>query len=218
MKALAIDSVSSILTVAAKNEDRIASLTLDVGIHQSEVILTMIKTVLDEAKLNPKELQFASLCSGPGSFTGLRLAYAALKAIQTAANIPVYSFETLTAYSKDFSWFKGIVLPVLDARRDRFYISFYEHETKIAGPLDINIEEIVKYLPEEKNVLAVGPGSELLRIKLHSINPKINCYCTPKNYNCTETLLTLGKECFDNSEKGIETFEGPFYIRDEHGD
>ncbi len=74
MKALAIDSVSSTLTVLAKNEDRFASLSLDAGIHQSEVILTMIKTVMEESHLNPKDLDFASLCSGPGSFTGLRLA------------------------------------------------------------------------------------------------------------------------------------------------
>ena len=218
MKALAIDSVSSTLTVAAKNEDRMASLTVDAGIHQSEVILTMIKTVLEESKLTAEDIEFAVLCSGPGSFTGLRLAYAALKALQTAYKIPVYAFETLSTYAKEFKNFKGIVLPVLDARRDRFYISFFENGKCISGPLDIGIDEVVKNLAEEKDILAVGPGCELLKRKLSEIKPSINCICGVKNYNCSESLLQLGKEAYDNAEKGIETFDGPFYIRDEHGD
>ena len=48
MKALAIDSAVSKMTIAAKNDDKFVTLTLDIGMRQSEKILPAIDYVLKE--------------------------------------------------------------------------------------------------------------------------------------------------------------------------
>ena len=82
MKALALDTAISCITIAAKNDDNLASLVLDIGMRQSEKLLPAIDYVLSQADLKPGELDYTVLCEGPGSFTGLRLGFAALKAIE----------------------------------------------------------------------------------------------------------------------------------------
>ena len=79
MKALALDTSISCIQIAAKNDDKIASLVLDIGMRQSEKLLPSIDFVLKQAELEPGDLDYTALCQGPGSFTGLRLAFAALK-------------------------------------------------------------------------------------------------------------------------------------------
>ena len=81
MKALCVDSASSRMTVSAKNEEDCVSLTLDIGPSQSQELLPAIDYVLNKTGLKPQDLDYMALCKGPGTFTGLRLAFAALKAI-----------------------------------------------------------------------------------------------------------------------------------------
>ena len=80
MKALAVDSTTSCISFAARSGDKTALLSLDIGMHQSEKILEGIQYVLAQCSLRAEELDYTALCAGPGTFTGLRLAFSALKA------------------------------------------------------------------------------------------------------------------------------------------
>lgn len=218
MKALAIDSVSTCLTITAKNGELTASMTLDVGIHQAEYIITMIENVLRETSLSVKDLEFCVLCSGPGSFTGLRLGFSALKALETVSKCPIYGIETMEAYAKDFLFWQGILIPVLDARRDRFYLSIYEDGILKEDKLDIDLKAILSKIDITKPILTVGPGSTLLTKQILEINPSAKINYVPLSYNCCSSLLEIGETMFKNNEKSIEAYEGPIYIRNEHGD
>lgn len=157
MKALALDTAISCIQIAAKNDGYLASLTLDIGMRQSEKLLPAIDYVLKQAGLTPGELDYTVLAQGPGSFTGLRLGFAALKAIELfgglkdgadhelalqdmnaaqgkkAANsrIPLYGINSLDAYAWPFMDFDGIVLPVIDAHKEKFYAKAFLNGTEI---------------------------------------------------------------------------------------
>ena len=75
MKALAIDTSLTRITICAKNEDKVSYLVLDIGMKQSEKLLPSIEFVLSQVELKLEELDYTVLCKGPGSFTGLRLAF-----------------------------------------------------------------------------------------------------------------------------------------------
>lgn len=217
MKALAIDSSSQFLTVYAQNDNLTCSMTLDIGVKQVEYILSMIENVLNEITLKPQDLQFTALCTGPGSFTGLRLGFAALKAIQTSCKVPVFGIPTLEALAQDFLWYEGMVIPCLDARRNRFYVSLFENNKQIEGPLDIDANQIYEKIKDKKNVLLVGSGAELLKTQLKELNEKLSVNCISNSHNSGKSLIYLASKKFENNEKTIESYEGPYYIRDEHG-
>lgn len=173
MKALALDTAISCIQIAAKNDDYLASLTLDIGMRQSEKLLPAIDYVLKQADLTPGDLDYTVLTQGPGSFTGLRLGFAALKAIelfggtkaadenssqaQKAAGrskIPLYGINSLDAYAWPFMDFDGIVLPIIDAHKDKFYAKAFLNGTEILPCDDWDLRALEEKLLQDQKLAA----------------------------------------------------------------
>ena len=153
MKSLVIDAAASCITIAAKNDEFKASLSLDLGQKQSQKLLPAIDYVLSQLELKPADFDYTALTSGPGTFTGLRLAFSALKAIELAANVPVYAVPTLDVYSYPFKNFDGLVVSVIDAKKDQFFASIYENGIQIMEAADTTAEFVASKLSKEKKLI-----------------------------------------------------------------
>lgn len=57
--------------------------------HGSQVLLPLIKKILDSNKLDTRDITGVEVETGPGSFTGLRVGVAVANAFGFALNIPV---------------------------------------------------------------------------------------------------------------------------------
>lgn len=214
MKALAIDSAGSCMSIAARNDDKEVLLSVNIGMRQSEKILPSIIKVLDEAELNPQELNFTCLCSGPGSFTGLRLSFAALKALQLSSSAPIYGIPTLYALSRPFKAWQGAVIPVIDAKKHRFYTALYRNGIECLKPCDIPSKEIIFHIDKEEKVLCTGPDAELFIDEIMSVRPDISIVRLNVHSSTTAfTLLDAAYEMYCRSDKPLEVYEGPVYIR-----
>ncbi len=214
MKALAIDSSVNCISFAACNDNKHATISLDIGMRQSEKLLTSIQYVLSQVELEPKDLDFTVLCEGPGSFTGLRLGYAALKALELAHNIPIFAIPTLQAIAHPYSTWKGAVLAVIDAKKSRFYASIYRNGEMTVEPIDASPEDILNLLDKEESVLVVGSDAELFAEKALAVRAEQDLRIfLPVNKNTTLTLLELGNKKFLNKEEPIKDYDGPLYIR-----
>jgi tRNA threonylcarbamoyladenosine biosynthesis protein TsaB len=214
MKALAVHSATNCITFIAKNIDKKAILSLDVGMHQSEKVVPGIQYVLEQVGLTPAELEFTSLCLGPGSFTGLRISFAALKAFELAYKVPVYGIPTLETFFYPFKEFKGAILPVIDAKKDCFYASVYRSGIEITEPMDADINTIASLLDPEEQIIAIGYDAEYFKECLHTIRPGQDIITfTFTDSGIAEALLEIGNQRFLNKEKGLQEYEGPVYIR-----
>ncbi|MDR3284461.1 MAG: tRNA (adenosine(37)-N6)-threonylcarbamoyltransferase complex dimerization subunit type 1 TsaB [Treponema sp.] len=212
MKALAIDSAAKTLTVAAKNEDLRASVSLEAGSRQSEKLPGAIIYVLEQAELAPESLAYAALHKGPGAFTALRIAFAALKAVRLAHQCPLYAVPTLEAFAFPFAFWPGAVVPALDAKRLRFYAAVYRRGAECSPAGDWPPEEIRVLLDPEERVLTVGPDAALLRDTLRGLQPgmDVSAYTT---LNAVEGLFALAERKISAGEKPLGDWEGPEYIR-----
>ena len=88
MKALAIDSSITQLTIAAKNNEHIVTGIYDIGMKQSDTLLSAIEYIMNAASLLVNDVDYLVFTHGPGSFTGLRLSLSALKAIALGPSRP----------------------------------------------------------------------------------------------------------------------------------
>lgn len=214
MKALAIDSSATCIIFHAVNEDKSAKLSLDIGMHQSEQMLPSIQRVLDYVDLKAENLEFCTLCQGPGSFTGLRLSYSALKAFTLAFGTPIYAVPTLEAAALPYHAFPGAVVAVLDAKKHRYYASIYRNGVENTPPMDAELDEILKMLDPEERILAVGSGADLFSDCARTAAPQFNISTySPQSYDYTDQLLFLAQKKFAAKEKALEEYEGPVYIR-----
>ena len=228
MKALALDTAISCIQIAAKNDDYLASLTLDIGMRQSEKLLPAIDYVLKQADLTPGDLDYTVLTQGPGSFTGLRLGFAALKAIelfggtkaadenssqaQKAAGrskIPLYGINSLDAYAWSFMDFDGIVLPIIDAHKDKFYAKAFLNGSEILPCDDWDLRAL------EEKVLAASESLSQDQ-KLAAKETILVCGLEAKTFvdACKENGLFKGKKIIAQRGRAI-SLESLFALAEE---
>lgn len=213
MKALAIDSAVTRLSIAAKNDDKTVSAVYDIGMKQSETILPAIDYVLSKAGFAPAELDYTVLCAGPGSFTGLRLAFAALKAVEHAENIPLYGIPTLEAYAQPYRKLPFPVVSVVDAKKDKFYAAVYDGGQELLPAGDYEIARITDVLKDKKELIICGPDAEMFSERTAEFINTGKVYVMPFTEVTTDALFALAEQRMSQNISPLKDFDGPVYLR-----
>ncbi len=91
----------------------------------SAQLVPQISALLSKHKFDKKEIGGFVVVSGPGSFTGLRVGLAAVKALAEVLVKPIAAVSLLDAVAAA-SEFQGDILAALDAGRQQVYVSEYE--------------------------------------------------------------------------------------------
>lgn len=213
MKALVIDAAASCMTIAAKNDDIKATLSLDMGQKQSQKLLPAIDYVLSQVELKSLELDYTALTSGPGTFTGLRLAFSALKAIELAGNIPVYGVPTLNCYAEPYKTFDGLVVSVIDAKKDQFFAAVFENGNSVMEASDTSAETVAKKLDANKKILLCGPDAAIFAEELKKINSSFNLVVYGSSPFPTESLFSIAEKMMEEKKEPLADYDGPVYLR-----
>ncbi len=217
MNALSIDCSVSKISIAAKKDNKLVKVTLDVGIKQSEKLLPAIDYVMAEAELKANDLDYSAVTIGPGTFTGLRLGLSALKAINLAYNVPVYGIPSLEAYQWPYrkltASLKTIVLPLLEEKEDEYFYAHYESGKLLTEITSAPYEEIIKSFDPEITVLTCGPGALHFTESVNENFPlyKINCFA-PEN-DCCESLFQIAENMIETKQPPLQDYDGPLYFR-----
>ena len=219
MKALAIDCAVSRLTIAAKNEGKTCTCIYDIGMKQSEILVPSIEYVLSKVDLTSANLDYTVLTEGPGSFTGLRLGFSALKAIELAYNIPVYGISSLKAYEYSFA---GLGLPIvtgIDANKDKFFARISDkYGNELLKDGDYEIEQIANELKDFNTIIAAGPDGFKLKKSLEENYPSqtntLNIIIPGTSQCTTDALFTLAEKHITAGKPSLKDYDGPVYLRE----
>ena len=171
MRILGFDTSAKAASVAlSENGKLISEFYLDSGFTHSETVLPMAKAVLDAARIAPADVDLFAVNYGPGSFTGLRIGIAAVKALGMSLEKPCAAVSTLEALAYNMQSAGGVICAAMDARCNQVYTAFFESDGKSISRLcedravstDELFEDIKKYVAEEgEKVWLVGDGAAL---------------------------------------------------------
>ena len=137
-------------------------ISIDAGFRHAERVMSAVEYCVAEAGLKPVELDLLACAGGPGSFTGLRIGMATIKGLSLGLGKPFVAVPTLDAIAADWEGSSGIVVPVIDARRSRFYFAIYDKGRLVAGPFDDGLARLIALTQAYPEVLFVGPDADLL--------------------------------------------------------
>lgn len=132
----------------------------------AEALMPMIAEVMEEAGLDFSALDLIAAMTGPGSFTGVRIAIAAARGLALVTPAKLYGADSLTVMARS-ARSAGVVgdgpfAVAVDARRGMLYLGLYnETDRKLDGPLLVSPDDAVPLLPNELRT-AVGSGGSLL--------------------------------------------------------
>lgn len=167
MKILALEASAVAASVAVVTDDRVVGeFFLDVGKTHSQTLLPMVESLLLSTDTTLAEVDFLAVSTGPGSFTGLRIAIAAVKGLALGADKPCVGVSSLAALAYNLQGFCGTACAVMDARCGQVYTALFALDggevTRKCPDMAISLDELGKMLmAEEKTVFLVGDGAVL---------------------------------------------------------
>lgn len=172
MNYLGIDTSGKNLTVIISyNGKDIVFDDENCGVRHSERLMPLIENLLVENKVSLKEMDFFACCVGAGSFTGIRIAVATVKALAMAngkKGLGVTSFDCL-AYNKK----NGNNLAVIDAGHDGYYVAGYSGQKLTLSPQYV-LKEQLKKLSEEYTLIAESDIKDFDVQKVNKVQGFIN--------------------------------------------
>ena len=164
MKILAVDTTTDLGGVAVGSDGVLEGAVLvRTPQRYSETLVPMLDFVLAQLKGSLEEIDLLTVATGPGSFTGVRIGLAVVKAIGQSRKISGLGLSTLEALACCFAEYSQLVAPMLDARRGQVYGAVYSWTD---GQARVCVKEQVvrpkswlESIPEDLNPLFVGTGA-----------------------------------------------------------
>ena len=160
MKILGIDTSTPIGSVGLiEGDDFVAEHTLNVMQAHSSRLMPAIDQVLEWGNLGVHDLDACAVGIGPGSFTGVRIGVGTAKSLCYAIKKPIVGVSTLEAIAYNLRYAKGLICPILDARREEVYGAVFHGGATLerrCEDLCLSIEELLNRV--ESSAVFVGDG------------------------------------------------------------
>lgn len=151
MKILSLDSSAVVASVALCEDGKLlAEYTLNNGNTHSETLLPMVESVLRLFGIRATDVDLFACSSGPGSFTGVRIGSATLKGLAFGMDTPCVGVSTLEAIAENAVLYRGLICPVMNARRSQVYCALFrsdgERLTRLMPDAALSIAELDELL------------------------------------------------------------------------
>ena len=155
MKVLAFDTSSKALSLAIlEDKQLLAETTINIKKNHSITLMPAIDFLMTCLDLTPKDLDRIVVAEGPGSYTGLRIAVATAKTLAHTLDIELVGMSSLLALVP--SQQEGLVVPLMDARRNNVYAGFYENENPVLPEAHLSFAEVLEQVKDAEQVTFVG--------------------------------------------------------------
>lgn len=169
MKVLAFDTSSKAMSVALLEDCQLlAEHTLNVKKNHSISLMPVIDFMMKQVGWKPTDLERIVVAQGPGSYTGLRVAVATAKTLAYTLAIDLVGVSSLHALCPERP---GLLVPIMDARRNNVYAGFYENGRATQPDCHINFSDLLAMLKGHEKVAFVGEV-EAFRNQIEEVLPQ----------------------------------------------
>lgn len=214
MNTVCIDTSSESISITAAG-----ALGLYTGTYKpankrhSAFLISSIEYAVKIAGFNIDRTEVIVCPQGPGSFTGLRLAYSAAKAIHLKTNAKLYCVPVLDAIHFSLGRSFKQSLSVIDAKRDRFYTKLFRGNI-CSEAADISAVTALEMTDSHTICAVCGFGTDKFKTELlNSENVRSdNLVFIEATHGILSQIML---EYILATEKPIEIndYEGPLYVR-----
>ena len=222
MKILAIDTSSKICSVSIlEDENVLVSLYNDDEKTHSVKLMPMIDEALKKTNLTLDDISLLACCIGPGSFTGVRIGIATIKAFADVKRIPtigVTSLESLAYNVENISTNSDLICSLIDAKNGNVYYGLYKmanHYPQLISMALDNINNTINTIQDNmkneniNSVIFVGDGANTYKDQILSVI-KNSTFASKKNLQDSISIAKVGLNKYLNKELGSLS---PIYLK-----
>lgn len=205
MKILSIDTSSKICSVSILEDTTVIleKHTNDEKTH-SQNLMPLIDELFKDTNLTLDNIDLLACSQGPGSFTGIRIGIATIKAFADAKNIPVVGVTSLESLAYNITE-SGLIVSLIDAKNDNVYYSLFSNNgtayTQIGDFKSCSIHDILSDLSiYDDKLIFVGDGSVIHHDLIITLikNPVF-----ANSEQNLQTSISIGKSAYNKFTNGI---------------
>ncbi|MDQ5983505.1 MAG: tRNA threonylcarbamoyladenosine biosynthesis protein TsaB [Eubacteriales bacterium SKADARSKE-1] len=218
MRILALDSSAKSASVAILEDKKVlGEFYINVGLTHSQTLLPMVKSLLENTKIDLYTIDCFAVSAGPGSFTGVRIGVSAVKGMALALKKPCVSVSTLESLAYNVINENCIVCAVMDARCNQVYNAIFKIEngkiTRLTPDRAISIDELYIELSKyNEKIILVGDGADLCYNKKVC---NLSLCVANESFKCqtAKSVAYVGRDLFLNGEAVPAANLVPTYLR-----
>lgn len=212
---LSLDSSTEYCSVAVhENGDLIID---EVGRESRDAasrMAPMIKRIMTKSGINSGDLSAIAVSSGPGSYTGLRIATSTAKGLCFSLQVPLVAVNSLLVMTAQLTNYveADAFCPMLDARRMEVYCALVNSRLEFLKPVEAKILDGHSFRTEleHSRIAFFGDGSEKFRKIVNHNNSIFVDSIQPR----ARELGVLAQGQFEAGNfQNASTFE-PYYLKD----
>lgn len=213
MLVLAIDTATKIGSVALYDDKIgvIGELNLYVKVNHSAVIMGAIDTLFKMTRITIRDVDRVAVTIGPGSFTGIRIGVSVAKGLCFGTRKSIVGINELDLLANNYQGNNGIVVPLIDARKERVYYSIYEKKEcfeRVEEYKDGELRTLLEGL-KDKEVVFCGDGATAYEKLIKEVMGE-KATILSKGHSIPRAAIAA-EMAIDRAEENIYTLE-PFYV------
>lgn len=146
MIVLGLDTTGSNCSVSLVDDAVVrAHISRDIGRGHAEVLAGMVAEAFTAADLSPTDVDRLAVCTGPGSFTGLRVALSFAKGFALPRSLPIVGINALEVTAQELWIHDGDehMSVYRDIRRGEVFYCEYKFGEPVLLPQAISFEEAI---------------------------------------------------------------------------
>ena len=152
MISLVMDTSNSYLAVGLFKDNMCLEAFQEKGSRrQSEKAIPTLKEVLDRHHIALKDVNEMIITSGPGSYTGVRVAMTIAKTLAAVSDVRIKSVSSLAAYAG-----MNQALSVIDSRGHKVFVGVYENGLPLIKEQVVALEDFAQLRAEYGDFELVG--------------------------------------------------------------
>ena len=232
MKILAIDTSSQNCSIAiveafspsaaysSNNFSVIAFKNSNDEKTHSQKLMPMLSQMFEENNLSLKDINVLSCALGPGSFTGIRIGLATVKAFCDSQNIPIVGITSLESLAYNVSD-NGLIFPIIDAKNENIYSAAFQcneqaYKLKInefADNINNALNKFINIATLDVPIYFVGNGSIIYKDLIEKTFNGFPIHFSNSNEQSAISLAKCAFVKYCNGEYGDSNSVSPVYLR-----
>ncbi len=178
----------------------------------AETLHVFIDEIMRRNRWDLHQLDAVAVSEGPGSYTGLRIGVSAAKGLAYTLNIPLITVPTLEIIARGVEASKGVIIPLIDARRMEVYTAVYDTRYRPLTPVEALIldENSFSVWLEQGPVYFAGDALE----KTREVIRHRNAVFTDVHYPSARWMVEPAFHKFRQKDFADTAYFEPFYLKD----
>jgi len=213
---LAFETTSKYVSVALLVNGAVkARIHRDMGLNHASQLIPTIDRVMKRARVRLDALDALAVSIGPGSFTGLRISVATAKALAKATGVKIAAVPTLDVIAYNFRHQKGMIAPLIDARKQRVYTAFYKADgqaiNRVSDYFLTDIDSVFKKVMG-RNIVLFGDAVGLYKDQIAKMKTGIPAKASDPWYPRADAAGILGNEMLSRGDTCSGEDLAPMYL------